>query len=396
MIARRRFIELLAATPFGGWAAEASGADFAAFLQTLWPRAREKGVSRATFDAVTGGLTLDSSLPQASGSQPEFDRPLQAYFKEAVSAARIAEGRRAAVTYASSLRAGEAHFGVPGEIVLAAWAMESDFGRSRGKRDIFRSLATQAFTRPDRPLFRDEFIEALLILESGQASRAQMTGSWAGAMGDPQFLPSAYRKYAVSASGEAKAPDIWTSPPDILASIANFLKLSAWRPDRPWAKEVLLPDGFPVPALHARMAEWAAEGVRPASGAMPANGEAALFLPSGADGPAFLLFENHWVLKQYNNSDSYALSLGVLAQRIAGGPALAHTWPEHVANLSRTDKAFIQARLAALGLYDGAADGKFGPSSRDAIHAFQRRAGISPADGFATPALVQSLRAATP
>ncbi|MDR3460953.1 MAG: lytic murein transglycosylase [Beijerinckiaceae bacterium] len=387
-------IEFLVVAPFG---ARASSADFVAFLLTLWPRAREKGVSRATFDAVTGGLTLDSSLPQASSIQPEFDRPLQDYFKEAVSAARIAEGRRVAVSFKAPLRVDEARFGVPGEILLAAWAMESDFGRSRGKRDIFRTLATLAFTRPDRPLFRDEFIEALLILESGQASRAQMTGSWAGAMGDPQFLPSAYRKYAISASGGgATPPDIWSSPPDILASIANFLKLSGWRPDRPWAKEVLLPDRFSVPALHATMAEWVAQGVGAASGALPADGEAALFLPSGADGPAFLLFENHWVLKQYNNSDSYALSLGLLAQRIAGGPALARAWPDHVAILSRTDKAFIQARLAALGLYDGAADGKFGPSSRDAIHAFQRRAGMNPADGFATPALVQRLRTASP
>jgi membrane-bound lytic murein transglycosylase B len=398
MIARRLFLRyflgFLTAAPAGFWPVEASSADFTAFLLTLWPLAAEKGVRRSTFDSVTTSLTLDSSLQQTSRSQPEFDRPLQAYFKEAVSPARIAEGHRAAVTYHSALQASESRFGVPGEILLAAWAMESDFGRSRGKRDIFRSLATQAFTRPDRPLFRDEFIEALLILESGQIGRAQMTGSWAGAMGDPQFLPSAYRKYAVSAAGGRGAPDIWTNPPDILASIANFLRLSGWRPDRPWAKEVLLPDGFPVPSLHAGMAEWAAEGVRAGSGTLPAGGDAALFLPSGAAGPAFLLFENHWVLKQYNNSDSYALSLGLLAQRIAGGPVLTHAWPEQVINLSRTDKAFIQARLAALGLYEGAADGKFGPSSRDAIHAFQKRAGIRPADGFATPALVQNLRAA--
>jgi membrane-bound lytic murein transglycosylase B len=399
MIARRQlfgcFLGLLA-TPFRPPPSKASNADFAAFLRALWPQAEKKGVRRSLFDEVTGSLTLDSSLQRVSRSQPEFDRPPQTYFKEAVSATRIGEGHKAAAVYDSSLRADEARFGVPGEILLAAWAMESDFGRSQGKRDIFRSLATQAFTSPDRPLFRDEFIEALLILQTGQVSRARLTGSWAGAMGDPQFLPSAYRKYAVSAANGGQAPDIWSSPPDVLASIANFLKLSGWRPNQPWAKEVLLPDGFAVPSLHAGVAEWAGEGVRAASGVLPPDGNAALFLPAGAAGPAFLLFENYWVLKQYNNSDSYALSLGLLAQRIAGGPALARAWPAQVINLSRTDKAFIQARLTALGLYDGAADGKLGPSSRDAIHAFQKGAGIRPADGFATPALVESLRNAVP
>ncbi len=366
---------------------------FAGFLETLRPLAEAKGVRRATFDAVTAGLAPDPSLPRTAGGQPEFDRPLQAYFAEAVSAGRIAQGRRLAAAEAAVLSGIEGRFGVPGEILLAAWAMESDFGRARGTRDIVRSLATQAFTRPDRPLFRDELIEALAILDGGKVRRAQMVGSWAGAMGDPQFLPSAYAKFAVSLGGGA--PDIWTSPPDILASIANFLSGSGWRADRAWSKEVVLPAGFTVPTLHADAAEWAALGLRAASGSLPADGEAALFLPAGASGPAFLLFENYWVVKRYNNSDSYALSLGALAQRIAGAPPLAGAWPKAAINLSRADKAFVQARLAALGLYKGAADGKFGPSSRDAIHAYQKQAGLSPADGFATPELVRRLRAAS-
>ncbi|WP_158809759.1 lytic murein transglycosylase [Beijerinckia sp. L45] len=369
----------------------ASDASFAGFLQTLWPLAEARGVHRATFDSVIAGLTLDPSLPKTSGGQAEFDKPLQSYFKEAVSAGRIAQGRQAAATYADILRSLESRFGVPGEILLAAWAMESDFGRSRGNRDIVRSLATQAYTRPDRPLFRDEFVEALLLLDQGQVDRTRMTGSWAGAMGDPQFMPSAFRKYAVSASGAA--PDIWTSPADILASIANFLKSEGWRPDRPWIKEVVLPQGFAIPTLHASAGAWAGFGVRAASGALPSDGDAALFLPSGATGPAFLLFENYWIIKQYNNSDSYALSFGALAQRIAGAPPLSTAWPQMPVNLSRTDKSFVQARLAAQGLYQGAADGKFGPTSRDAIHAYQKQVGISPADGFATPALVKRLRA---
>ncbi len=387
---RRRFGLAAAALVLPGRAAGAPA--FAAFLATLRPLAEAKGVAPARYDALVAELTPDLSLPRGSGGQPEFDRPLPAYFAEAVSAGRIAQGRRLAATHAAVLAAIKDRFEVPREVLLAAWAVESDFGRARGTRDILRSLATQAFTRPDRPLFRDEFIEALVILDAGDIPRARLVGSWAGAMGDPQFLPSAYRKFAVSLAGGA-APDIWTSPPDILASIANFLHLSGWRADRPWSKEVLLPAGFPVPTLRASAGDWAGMGLRAASGALPPDGDATLFLPAGIAGPAFLLFENYWVIKQYNNSDSYALSLGTLAQRIAGGPPLAGAWPKAPVNLSRTDKALVQGKLTALGLYKGAADGKFGPSSREAIHLYQRQAGLSPADGFATPELVRRLRA---
>jgi lytic murein transglycosylase len=388
---RRGAACLLAAAPLISRAAWADAA-FSTFVETLWPLARDKSVRRATFDAAMAGLAPDPTLPKNSGGQPEFDRPLQAYFQEAVSPGRIARGRREAEALGDTLRRGEQRFGVPGEICLAAWAMESDFGRARGSRDIIRSLATQAYTRRDRPLFRDELIEALIILDGGAIDRARLTGSWAGAMGDPQFLPSAYRKYAVTADGGAGSPDIWTSPPDILASIANFLAQSGWRADRPWAKEVLLPETFAFPALRASLPDWTAWGVRPAAGAMPGDGEATLFLPSGAAGPAFLLFENYWIIKQYNNSDSYALSFGALAGRIAGGPGLVRPWPRQVPNLSRADKAYIQERLATLGFYKGAGDGKFGPTSREAIHEYQKSTGFAPADGFATPALVARLR----
>ena len=291
------------------------------------------------------------------------------------------------------LSAGESRFGVPGEICLAAWGMETDFGRAQGGRDIVRTLATLAYTRRDRPVFRDEFVAALVILDRGEVPRERLKGSWAGAMGDPQFLPSAYLKYAVAAAGSG-APDIWTNPADVLASIASFLRAEGWAPNEPWIEDVVLPNAFGFPTLHASPAEWTALGLRRSDGRVPAgDGDAALFVPSGAAGPAFLLFPNYFVIKQYNNSDSYALSLGSLAQRIAGAPPLATPWPTKVTNLSRGDKMLIQAKLSALGLYDGPHDGKFGPKARDAIHAFQKQAGLTPADGFATPALVKSLRA---
>lgn len=368
-----------------------AAADFAAFLETLWPQAQAKGVRRATFDAAVAGLTPDPKAPRATGKQAEFDVPLQTYYRSAVSGARIAKGRGLAAQYASVLQAGEQRFGVPGEIALAAWGMESDFGRTQGTRDIVRTIATLAFTRTDRPIFRDEFVAVLIILDRGEVSREKLRGSWAGAMGDPQFLPSAYLKYAVSASGSA-APDIWSNPADVLLSVAKFLHEEGWKPGEPWIEEVVIPQGFTFPTLHAEASEWARLGLRRPDGRPPSgDGDAALFLPSGAGGPAFLLFANYFVIKQYNNSDSYALSFGSLAQRIsgAGGPATA--WPSKPVNLPRRDKVFIQAKLEALGLYKGARDGKFGPKARDAIHAYQKQAGLT-ADGFATPALVASLK----
>ena len=368
---------------------------FTVFLETLWPAAKAAGVRRDIFEAAISGLTPDPSVPRSSGGQPEFEKPLQTYYREAVSARRVAMGRALAAQYQAELAAIESRFGVPGEICLAAWAMESDFGRARGSHDIVRTLATLAYVRPDRPVFKDELVAALVILDRGSVPRDRLVGSWAGAMGDPQFLPSAYLKYAVSAAGGEAPPDIWTNAPDVLASIASFMHASGWAGGEPWIEEVTLPAGFAFPTLHAPAADWSQLGVRRPDGREPTGrGEAALFLPSGAAGPAFLLFPNYFVIKQYNNSDAYALSLGSLAQQIAGAPAPTTPWPTRPVELPRKDKAFIQARLAALGLYDGSQDGKLGPKARDAIHAYQRRAGLQPADGFATPALVASLRAA--
>ena len=388
---RRLVLAMLASLP--ARPALAASGDFAGFLQSLWPEAQAQGVRRETFDAVVARLTPDNGLPRTSGGQPEFDKPLQAYFREAVSGGRIAQGRQLAATHAAALSAAEARFGVPGEIALAAWGMESDFGRTRGSRDILRTLATLAWTRADRPVFRDEFVAALVILDRGEVPRQRLVGSWAGAMGDPQFLPSAYLKYAASAGGGA-APDIWDNPADIVTSVASFLHAEGWAAGQPWIEEVVIPPSYGYPTLHASAAEWAGQGLRRPDGRAPDGaGEPALFLPSGAAGPAFLLFPNYFIIKQYNNSDSYALSFGALAQRIAGAQPLATPWPAKPVNLPRKDKAFIQIRLTEQGLYAGPQDGKFGPKARDAIHAYQLRAGLAPADGFATPALVASLKA---
>lgn len=219
-----------------------------------------------------------------------------------------------------------------------------------------------------------------------------MTGSWAGAMGGPQFLPSAYLAHAVSYAGSAP-PDIWTNVPDILASIAAFLKASGWKRGASWGMEVRVPPAFAYATLHADFRRWAAWGLKRADGAaLPGEGAATLFFPEGAKGPAFLLADNYWVIKTYNNSDAYALSFACLADRIGGGQGLHAAWPKTQMLWRRSEKAEMQRLLQKLGYYKGVIDGRFGPSSRDAIHAFQLAVGDQPADGVGGADLLERLR----
>jgi membrane-bound lytic murein transglycosylase B len=364
--------------------------DFARFIASLWPPAQARGVSRATFEAAFAGVTPDPAVAANASRQPEFDKPLQAYIEAAVTAPRLRQGADALTRWRAELARIEAVAGVPREIVVAVWGMETDFGADRGSKYVIRSLATLAFLRATDDSLRDEILAALDILQGGEATRATLLGSWAGAMGQPQFLPSAYAKYAVSFAG-ARAPDIWQSIPDSLASIANFLKLSGWQRGLPWGTEVKVPADFDYASLQQSFAAWTANGFRAAGkGALPAAGNATLFLPAGAGGPAFLLADNYWVIKAYNISDAYALSVAALADRLAGRPGIAAAWPDAPV-LDRAARADVQVRLAELGFYHGKMDGKLGPEAREAIHAFQRAIGFSPADGYASPALLARL-----
>lgn len=367
---------------------------FQQFLESLWPLAQSKGVRRETFDAALKRLEPDPAAPTASARQAEFDKPLRAYLAEAVSATRIERGRATLKRWEPELARTEARFGVPREILVATFGVESDYGRTQEGKDVIRSLATLAFKRQDRPIFLDELINALVILDKGEVSRAKLIGSWAGAMGGPQFLPSVYLNYAVSAD-QSGFPDIWGKPQDSLASIANFLRQSGWKPGLPWGTEVILPAGFDFASLHRGFADFAALGVASADGSrLPSVGEATLFLPSGAKGPAFLLSDNYWVLKAYNNSDSYALSLALLAGRIHGKPELKGHWPANESFLSRTQKAEIQTLLQKLGFYSGTIDGRFGQASRDAIHNFQIKDNAAPEDGYGSEDVLRRLREA--
>ncbi|MGQ0446088.1 MAG: lytic murein transglycosylase [Beijerinckiaceae bacterium] len=367
-------------------------ADFQEFLQSLWPLAAERGIARGTFDAALAGLTPDPAAPAASKRQAEFDKPLKSYLNEAASPRRAARGRECLQAWSAELSNIERRFGVPAAIIVAVFGVETDFGKAKGEKDVVRSLATLAYQRQDRPAFRDELLSALVMLGHIGVSRAAMKGSWAGAMGGPQFLPSAFLKYAVSYTGR-DAPDIWNNALDSLASIANFLRQSGWQTGLAWGAEVVLPKNFGFASLHESFAAFAAKGVKSASGGPLPQGDATLFLPSGAAGPAFLLSANYWILKAYNNSDSYALSLALLAERMKGKPAPRGRWPEAEIFLSRTQKAEIQRLLERLGHYHGEIDGRFGQASRDAIHMFQISIKAAPADGFATPELLDRLKA---
>jgi membrane-bound lytic murein transglycosylase B len=322
--------------------------------------------------------------------KPEFEKPLQAYVEAAVTAARLRQGADALARWKTELARIEAVSGIPREIVIAVWGMETDFGADRGSKYVVRSLTTLAFLHTADQSLRDELLAALEILQKGEATRAKLLGSWAGAMGHPQFMPSAYAKYAVSFTG-GQAPDIWNSIPDSLASIANFLKLAGWRRGLPWGAEVNVPSGFDYASLQQSFAAWTARGFRAADGrALPVTGEADLFLPAGAGGPALLLSDNYRVIKTYNISDAYALSVAILADRLAGRPGIRAPWP-HAPALDSKQRAEVQERLAALGFYHGKMDGKLGPQAREAIHDFQRAVSFSPADGYASPALLARL-----
>jgi membrane-bound lytic murein transglycosylase B len=392
-------LTMLSTTLLGGIAeprpargGEAQAESFQDFLQALWPLAQSRGVRWETFDHALFGLEPDPAAPKPSTRQAEFDKPLKAYLADMVTARRIAQGKELLRRWGEVLAAIEARYGVPREFVLAAYGIETDYGKAAGTKDIVRSLATLAYTRSDRAIFRDELVDALVILDKGAVQREKLKGSWAGAMGGPQFLPSAYLKYAVAYDGSGSA-DIWEKPQDIFASIANFLRASGWKPALPWGLEVRLPEAFEFAFLRNDSRAFSESGVTRADGVrLPALGEVTLFLPSGARGPAFLLGDNYWVLKAYNNSDSYALSLGHLADRIGGAPAVRARWPEPDPMLSRSEKAEIQGLLAQRGLYKGTIDGRFGQASRDAIHAFQKSVAGHPADGYGSPEVLRRLR----
>jgi lytic murein transglycosylase len=379
-------------------------AAFAQWLQTLWPQARELHVSRATFDAAARGLEPDLSLPdlaipgrtEAAPQQPEFVQTPAQYLREPTFDRLAAQGKKLAMQYRDTLVRIEKEFGVPGNVVLAIWARETDYGAERQPYDALRVLATQAYIGKRKDFFRNEFLYALKMLQDG-VPRADLRSSWGGAMGLTQFLPSEYYKYAVDFDGDGKA-DIFHSVPDALASAAKQLAGKGWQAGKPWAIEVRAPAAVDCtiaePSVTMPIAEWLRRGYVPAYGRSPTDvelaTEASLLLPEGTYGPAFLTPKNYYVLKDYNYSDLYVLFVGHLSDRIAGSRPFQTPWSKN-AQLKTTDVESMQKRLTALGFYKDKLDGKAGMLTRAALGAYQKKNGLK-LDCWPTAAVLDHMR----
>jgi lytic murein transglycosylase len=368
---------------------------FDAFLAALRTDATAQGISRATFESAFAGVTPDPAVLTAMRREPEYGKPMGAYLASLVSPSSIATGARKSAQWASTLRAVEQRFGVEPGILVAIWGIESSFGEARDQWDVFRSVATLAYARFQHPFFRNELLSALTILQQGRVPRSQLVGSWAGAMGQPQFLPSSYLADAVDFDGDGR-PDIWTSVPDVLASIANYLHRAGWQHGMPWGFEVTVPRGFDYQTSRGTFRQWAQRGVaRADGGALPGAGDAILFFPSGAGGPAFLVTQNFVVIKSYNNSDAYALAVSKLADRMSGGSPIRAAWPADDFQPSRNQRIALQHKLAALGFKVAEFDGHIDFDLRDDIRQIQKRFGMVP-DGYPSRAFMNRIGALAP
>ena len=365
---------------------------FKTFIARLWPQAQRAGITRATFDRAFETVSLDQSILEKTQKQAEFSKPIWAYLDSAVSAKRIAQGEAMASEWQQTLNKAESIYGVDSSVILGIWGMETNFGSNFGKTYTISALATLAYAHYRGDYFRTELIEALKILQQGDVSRSNMLGSWAGAMGQTQFMPTAFRKYAVDFNHDGKR-DIWSSVPDALASTANYLKKHGWVAGETWGYEVNLPEHFDFgKASKLAFRDWARRGVTRSDGdPMPKGGTGQLLLPAGRQGPAFLVTENFNVIKTYNHSLSYALGVSLLADRIAGIAPVQHDWPRGAPSLTMAQSREIQRHLVRLGYKIGDVDGRIGEKAMAAIRHYQKQRGMI-ADGYPTAQLLEKMR----
>ena len=369
---------------------------FERWVMDFRTRARAAGIDEVTLNVAFADVRYLPRVVELDRAQPEFTRPVWIYLDSAVSAQRVALGQDKWLQFRADIDAAAVRYGVASEILVAIWGVESNYGSNFGSIPTVDALATLGFDGRREDWARGQLLAALRILQRGDIERSEMMGSWAGAMGQTQFLPSVFLGYAIDADGDGRR-DIWGSMADVMASTANFLARSGWQADHPWGVEVRLPPRFDVGradlAVRQPSALWAAEGVETIDGApLPQFAEATVLLPAGAGGPAFLVGPNFQVILRYNNSTSYALAVGLLAQRLAGGPGVQAPWPRDLVALTRQQMIALQTALNQRGFDSGAPDGVMGPNTRGAIRGYQRSVGL-PADGYPTLELLQRLLA---
>jgi membrane-bound lytic murein transglycosylase B len=368
---------------------------FAECVAELKAQARNEGISPEVIDQVLGRVRRDERVIELDRRQPEFTQTFAGYFSTRVTDRRVDQGRRLMRQHRALLERGQRETGVPPQYLVALWGLETSFGTNFGRMSVPDSLATLACDERRPAYFRSELNAALRIIEAGDIDAARMQGSWAGAMGHVQFMPSVFLQYAVDGDGSGRR-DIWNSVPDAMASAGNLLLNMGWTAGQRWGREVRLPDDFGFELAgdgerHA-LAHWAALGVRTATGdALPdSDVEAALLLPDGHRGPAFLVYENFAAVMRWNRSEYFALAVGHLADRIAGGRPLAVPPRDDVRPLSRDEVRALQTALNDRGFDAGEADGIFGPVTRQAVSHFQRAEELV-ADGFPDETVLRKL-----
>lgn len=371
-----------------------SQSGFRRWVERFRPKAAAAGIRRATFDKAFRDVRFNPKIIEHDRNQSEFTQAIWDYLDIAVSPQRVRNGRAKHRKWRRELAAIEARYGVEAPVLLAVWGLETAYGQFTGGYNVIEAYATLAYDGRRRRFAERQLISALRIVQAGDKEPSAMTGSWAGAMGHTQFIPTSFEVYAVDFTGDG-ARDIWW-PPDALASTANFLSGEGWTRGQPWGTEVRLPGGFDFAnaglTVRKPVRYWNALGVRLTDGsAIPDHGSGSILTPAGADGPAFVVFRNFRVIRRYNNAMSYALAVGHLGDRISGAPGFRASWPRHEKPLTHAQTRELQRRLTARGFSTGGIDGKNGPNTTRAVRAFQRSIGITP-DGYASTELLHRLR----
>jgi lytic murein transglycosylase len=358
-------------------------AEFQSCLSGLRGQAAARGVSGATFEAATAGIEADLKILELMDNQPEFKTPIWDYLAALVDEERVQDGRAALRQWGQALAAAEARYGVDRHVIAGVWGVESNFGKDGGGRPLVQSLATlSCYASRRRDYFAGELMATLKIIQAGDIDASRLKGSWAGAFGHTQFMPSTFQRLAVDLDGDGRR-DIVDSVPDAVGSTANFLRKAGWQSGLPWGYEVRLPDRFPAAALGRKnkrpVSAWAALGVtrtdgRPVTGDYPAG----IIAPAGLGGPAFLVTRNFDAVYSYNAAESYGLAIAILGDRLRGGPGIQAPWPTDDPPLTRADRRELQRLLSTRGYDVGEADGRIGQKTRDAIKDVERRIGMAP------------------